>query len=652
MKSLFLVWIFLPLAGFARTVSLEQLDLHYMLQDWGTPQAGKSVLGTGLRVAGVPYLHGVGTHSISRLLLFLDGKARSFSGAVGADDANDYAGNMEFHLLADGKEIWSSGVMHKGIAAKRFDVRLDGVRELALLVTEGGDGIMYDHADWLDARFITDGAIVPEEAWPHPVAGSRTVLTPAPPATPRLTGAKVLGIRPGNPVIFAIPATGERPIHFSAEDLPEGLRLDSIRGILTGTITSPGTYNILLGASNSKGSDSRTLRIEAGDRIALTPPMGWNSWNCWGLQVDEQRVKEAANFMADKLRSHGWSYINIDDGWESDHRSADGTLEGNAKFPDFRRLCTYVHDKGLKFGIYSSPGPNTCGGHLGSYGYEQKDALTWAHWGVDYLKYDYCYYSKIAPVPTEDLIKEPYIVMRRALDKVPRDIFYSVGYGAPRVWYWGQEAGGNSWRTTRDITDEWNIVSAIGFFQDVCAPIVRPGCYNDPDMLVVGRLGMGWGDKVHDSRLTPDEQYAHVSLWCLQSAPLLIGCDLSNIDEFTLGLLTNDEVIAVDQDALVNPVKKIITTEGQVWYKRLEDGSIAAGLFNEDPYFIYWEKNRREGIERRSARLTLDFSQLGLKGKYIIRDLWQQKDLGSFEDRYSTDVPFHGVRLIRIIPEK
>lgn len=638
--------------AYPATIYLDELGTQTLLQDWGAPQANHSVLGTGLQVDGVKYARGIGTHSISRFLLRLDGKATLFSGLAGADDHNDFGGNMEFRLYADKRLIWSSGILHKGMPAAPFRVDLKGVRQLAMIVTEGGDGIMYDHADWLDAKFETTGSIVPEPVTPKKIETPMYLLTPVASDAPALHGAKVLGVRPGHPILFTIPATGKRPMLFSADPLPRGLVLDKDRGLIRGTIDQAGTYNLVLRAENGQGADTRLLRIEVGERICLTPPMGWNSWNCWGLEVNEQKVKDAAECMEKDLARHGWTYVNIDDGWEADHRAADGSLAGNSKFPDFRGLCDYVHGKGLKFGIYSSPGPETCGGHLGSYGYEDRDALTWGDWGVDYLKYDYCYYSRIAPVPTERLIRQPYDVMRKSLDKVDRDIVYSIGFGAPRVWYWGQEAGGNSWRTTRDITDEWNVVASIGFFQDVCAPVVRPGCYNDPDMLVVGRLGMGWGNQVHDTRLTADEQYAHISLWCLQSAPLLIGCDLRDMDAFTQNLLTNDEVIDVDQDPLVMPVKKIVTDQGQVWYKYLEDGSVAVGLFNVDPYSIVWDPVEGETIQRTKKTISCRFSDLGLTGRFRVRDLWRQKDLGIYEKEFSTGVAYHGVSFLRLIPEK
>lgn len=652
MKKILILLLLLPVTVFSETIWLNDLDLSLMLQDWGAAQSNKSVLGTGLQSGGIKYQRGVGTHSVSRFLVELGGKAVSFSGLVGADDANDFGGNMEFRLIADKKLIWSSGLLHKGMPAIPFKVSLKGVQKLAMVVAEGGDGIMYDHADWLEAKFETKGKVLPEPVIPTPIGTPKYILTPQASEKPQINGAKVLGVRPKSPVLFTIPMTGKPPVSLSAVHLPEGLNLDSEKGILTGAISQPGIYNVVLKAENNLGQDTHILRIEVGDNICLTPPMGWNSWNCWGLQVNEQKVRDAADVMSKQLSSHGWSYINIDDGWEAKERRGDGQLLGNEKFPDFKGLCNYVHSKGLKFGIYSSPGPQTCGGHLGSYQYEETDAQTWADWGVDYLKYDYCYYSQVAPVPTEDLIKKPYVVMRKALDKVNRDIVYCVGFGAPNVWNWGQKAGGNQWRTTRDITDEWNIVSSIGFFQDVCAPVVKPGNYNDPDMLVVGKLGLGWGNKVHDSYLTADEQYSHVSLWCLQSAPLLIGCDMANIDNFTLNLLTNDEVIAVDQDPLVFPSRKVITANGQIWYKYLEDGSIAAGFFNADPYSILWDKSEGEKVQRDTYKMSLLFSDLNLKGKFRIRDLWRQKDLGLFEKEFSTEVAYHGVTLVKITPEK
>lgn len=642
----------IPLLAFSKDVYIDKLDMSFMLQDWGSPVANKSVLGTPLSVAGVKYSRGIGTHSISRYMLKLGGKASFISGSVGADDRNDYAGDIEFKILADGKTIWSSNIMRKGMPAQPFKVDLSGRQQIVLMVTEAGDGIMYDHADWLDVKIETSGEVIPLTVYPGSIAKDKYVLTPKPGDTPRINSPKLFGVRPASPFLYQVAATGKRPMKFTAYQLPGGLSIDEKTGLITGTIEKPGRYYIVVRADNEIGGDFRRVTVEVGDKIALTPPMGWNSWNCWGINVDEQKVKDAADFMSRELINHGWSYINIDDGWESKNRTKDGELTGNEKFPDFKRLSDHIHSKGLKFGIYSSPGPKTCGGYLGSYAHEAIDARTWANWGVDYLKYDYCLYSDIAPVPNENLIKEPYVLMGEELKKVNRDIVYCVGYGAPNVWYWGQEAGGNQWRTTRDITDDWNVVVAIGAFQDVCAPVTKPGQYNDPDMLVVGKLGGGWGTNVHDSKLTADEQYSHVSLWSLLSSPLLIGCDMNAMDEFTLNLLTNDEVIAVNQDPLVKPAKKIVTENGQIWYKELEDGSIAVGFFNIDPYYVLWDKTKETTSQQQEYDMSVDWARLGISGEYVIRDLWRQADIGKAKGKYSTKVPYHGVKLVKLTPVK
>ena len=650
-KVIFIICSLCLIAGSCtKTVYLDELDTKLLLQDWGYPVKNKSIAEVPFLVAGQNFERGIGTHSISRFLLNLDGKAKSFSGFVGADDVNHFNSDMEFKLIADKKEIWSSGIMRKGMTAKEFKVSLKGVQKLALVVAEAGDGIMYDHANWLEAKFETYGDVIPENILPTPIKTSKYILTPPPVDTPRINSPKVFGVRPGNPFLYRVVATGKRPMTFSASQLPEGLTIDSKTGQISGKVYKRGTYHTIVRADNGIGADFRQVTIEVGDEICLTPPMGWNSWNCWGLSVDEQKVKDAADFMSRELINHGWTYINIDDGWGASERTENGILLGNEKFPDFKKMSDYIHSKGLKFGIYSSPGPRTCGSFTGSYQHEETDAQTWADWGVDYLKYDYCFYSEIAPKATENLIKEPYVVMRKALDKTNRDIVYNVGFGAPNVWYWGAEAGGNSWRTTRDITDEWNVVMAIGSFQDVCAFVTKPGRYNDPDMLAVGKLGLAWDDKVRESCLTPDEQYTHVSLWSLLSAPLLIGCDMSDMDDFTLNLLTNDEVIAVNQDPLVKPAEKIITQEGQIWHKPLENGEIAVGFFNLDPYFILWDKDEADEIQLKKYLMSVDFEQLGVNGKYKVRDLWRQKDIGVFEDSFSTEVAYHGVTLIKLTP--
>jgi len=459
------------------------------------------------------------------------------------------------------------------------------------------------------------------------------VLTPAPGATPRINGPEIYGVRPGAPFLYKIPATGEKPAAYSATGLPSTLSLDKATGIITGSIAKKGSYPVQLTVKNRTGTATRRFTIVCGDKIGLTPALGWNSWNCWGLSVSDEKVKASAAAMAEKLADHGWSYINIDDGWE-EKRDDKGEILANNKFPDMKKLCDHVHSLGLKIGIYSSPGPRTCGGYLGSYQHEDQDAATYARWGIDYLKYDWCSYGEIAPkAPSLDEMKKPYVTMRQALDKAGRDVLYSLcQYGMGDVWKWGGEIGANSWRTTGDITDTWGSMAGIGFNQDKAAPYTAPGNFNDPDMLVVGRVG--WGPSLHNARLTPDEQYTHISLWSLLSSPLLIGCDMSRLDNFTLGLLTNDEVLAVDQDALARPAKKAWDKDNiQVWVKELKDGSKAVGIFNRG---------------EQPAKPTIPYSSLGLPAQLKVRDLWRQRDLTSAGNAFSPRIPAHGVVLLKV----
>ena len=463
------------------------------------------------------------------------------------------------------------------------------------------------------------------------------LTTPAPTGYPRINGPSVTAARPGKPFLFTIPVTGTRPVIFGAVNLPAGLTLDVNTGIISGKVPQKGKYEVELSAKNIEGTTARTLTIDIGERICLTPPMGWNSWNCWGLAVDEQKVIASARSFREKgLMDHGWSYINIDDGWEiyrdeEPKRDVSGNILTNKKFPDMKRLGDTIHKMGLKFGIYSSPGPLTCGGYTASYLHETKDAHSFATWGVDYLKYDWCSYDAIAKDTSLAERKKPYFVMRDALAKQDRDIVYSLcQYGMSKVWEWGDEVGGNLWRTTGDITDTWESLREIGFSQTMNAPFSKPGNWNDPDMLIVGWVG--WGPSLHPTRLTPDEQYTHLSLWCLLSAPLLIGCDLERLDDFTLNLLTNDEVLAIDQDPLGKQATPVLKEGGiQVWVKDLTNGAKAIGVFN---------------LGEKTAKFALPLEKAGIKPGVELRDLWRQKSMGKTGSLLELMIPSHGVMLL------
>jgi alpha-galactosidase len=526
------------------------------------------------------------------------------------------------------------------------------------------------------------------------------ILTPKPPATPRINGTRVFGARPGRPFLFTIPATGDEPITYSAEGLPKGLTLDARLGRITGKVAKEGNYQVKLFAVNALGKDSKPLLIKIGDRISLTPPMGWNSWNCFAGAVNQDRVREAAEAMVRSgLIKHGWSYINIDDTWQGSRGGPYHAIQGNAKFPDLKRLCDEIHALGLKAGIYSTPWVTSYAGYpggsaensegtwtkfsgtkqvnkkilpwaVGKHSFARQDAKQWADWGFDYLKYDW---NPIEPPQVEE--------MGSALKETGRDFIFSLSNHAAfeGASDWARLA--NCWRTTGDIRDNWKSVTSIGFSQDKWARFAGPGHWNDPDMLVVGKVG--WGPKLHPTNLTSDEQYTHITLWCLLSAPLLIGCDMTQIDDFTISLLSNDEVLAVDQDPLgksATRVREDLQTGTEVWMRPLSDGTIAVGLFNRGRYEIEAPRRPRRGeqptqqvwklLDRATGKteefgseaeaqaqllksassldVTADWSDLHLSGSQPVRDLWRQQDLGSANCKITATVNFHGVVMLKI----
>jgi alpha-galactosidase len=629
----------------AATVWLDDLDVSPTVQDWGDPHKNKSIDGHGLSIGGQSFDRGLGTHAKSVLYINLKYAVKTFSASVGVDgEITSQAASIEFFVLGDGKILWQSGVMKAGEAAKNFTVNLAGIKTLLLKVGDAGDGITCDHADWANAKFETIGDVQLETmSAPAEVA---VILTPPASPKPRINGAEVFGVRPGSPFLFTIAATGNRPMTFAADDLPACLQLDPQTGRITGTLDKAGEYVVTLHAKNSLGAANRTFKIVVGDKIALTPPMGWNSWNCFASAVSEEKIKAAADALVKSgLINHGWTYINVDDYWQNHRDSTDPTLHGsfrgargnivpNSRFPDMKEMADYIHGLGLKAGLYSSPGPWTCGGCTGSWQHEQQDAAQYAAWGFDYLKYDLCTYHDVVPACETSMspAQQPYRLMGDLLKQQPRDIVFSLcQYGEFDVWKWGGSVGGNSWRTTGDISDSWGSMSGIGFNQDKAAPYAKPGNWNDPDMLIVGKVG--WGH-LHPTRLTPNEQYTHISLWCLLSAPLLIGCNMTQLDSFTLNLLENDEVLAVDQDPLGKEAMTVAKNgETCVYAKDLADGSKAIGLFN---------------LGETETQITVNWSDLGLKGKLHVRDLWRQKNLGKFKNTFKITVPRHGVVLIRV----
>ena len=349
--------------------------------------------------------------------------------------------------------------------------------------------------------------------------------------------------------------------------------------------------------------------------------MGWNSWNHFACQVKDADVRAAADAMVSTgMQRAGYVYVNIDDCWQG-KRDARGVIQPNQKFPDMKALSDYVHAQGLKLGIYSSPGPKTCAGYEGSLGHEALDAATYAGWGIDYLKYDYCSFQGDVPAYIA-----AYKKMHDALAKTGRPIVFSLcQYGMDRVWGWGPSVGGNLWRTTGDISDNYDRMAYLGFGQNGLERFAAPGHWNDPDMLEVG-----------NGKMNAEEYRTHMSLWCLLAAPLLAGNDLSKMSAETLAILTNPEVIALDQDRLGVQGRRVAQERRlEVWVKPLADGSKAVGLFN-----------RGESV----MPVTAYFRDVGVGDAASVRDLWQKRDLGVFHSSFAAPVPIHGVVLVRVIP--
>ena len=465
------------------------------------------------------------------------------------------------------------------------------------------------------------------------------ILTPAAPAEPRFNTTPLYGVRPGSPIHFRFGVSGEKPMKITSDDLPKGLAINPDNGALSGKLDKPGSYTFTVKAKNAKGEQTQKFTIRCGSKIALTPPMGWNSWNCWGLSVTQDKVISSSKALIEKgLADYGYCYMNIDDGWEAPKRNADGTIAVNEKFPSMKQLGDWLHSEGLKFGIYSSPGDLTCGGYLGSIDHELQDAESYNSWGINYLKYDWCGYGrKHATEPDRQTVASyvrPYLLMERCLRQQPRDIFYSLcQYGMAEVWKWGHAVDANSWRTTGDITDTWESLYDIGFGQQPdLYPYAQPGHWNDPDMLIVGKVG--WSNNLRDSRLTPDEQYTHISLWTLLASNMLIGCDIAQMDEFTVSLLCNHEVNAVNQDILGKQAQRVVLDGTiQIWSRPLSDGSYAVGIFNVGP------SDTRVDFRKY-------FREMGIGSLQSVRDLWRQKDLSTTDVNYF--IPTHGVKYLKI----
>jgi alpha-galactosidase len=496
---------------------------------------------------------------------------------------------------------------------------------------------------------LTPGAIALGEGQPE-------LLTPKAPPTPQIHGPKIYGARPGHAFLYRIPCTGARPIHFSAKGLPASLKLDEHSGIISGTTPETrGAYPVILEAVNGLGKTARPFKIVVGDTLSLTPQMGWNDWYTHYEHPSDSVIRKAADAMiASGMADYGYQFVDVDDAWERKPASPDPALAGpvrdaqgnilpNRNFPDMAALTAYIHSLGLRTGIYSSPGPVTCGGFEASHGHESADAQQIAAWGFDLLKYDMCSYNSLIDDKNVAAVQEPYRKMGAIVKALDRDVVLNMcEYGEGDVWKWGREAGGSSWRTTGDVGAEPGSslpgFYSVGFANAALSAYAGPGGWNDPDYLLIGMVGDAHQIELpaKPTSLTPDEQYSYMSMWSLMASPLFFSGDMAKLDAFTLNVLCNSEVIDIDQDSLGKQARIVRKTpEEFILAKSLEDGSVAVGLFN---------------LNGAARSISVDWKDVAKSGKLTVRDVWRQRDIGAFTGSYTSSVPAHGVVLVRLRP--
>ena len=591
---------------------------------------------------------GLGMPAPGSFDLELGGAAKTLSFDYVVENESGMAA-VTVSVWGDGKELWTSPVKRSGETKSSAELVVGGVKTLTVKV-EPAEGLgKCRHVCLGNIRIVyPDGARRPGDICE--TTRQLGVLTPPSAAVPRVNGARVYGVRPARPIVFRVPATGAAPLDVRVEGLEKapGRAYDPATRILSGRIAERGDYRLTIVATNAFGCDRKPFAVKVGDTIALTPPMGWNSWNAFGPEVSAEKVAAAAEAMISSgLADHGWSFVNIDDYWENNpsrakddpslagpERLADGTIATNARFPDMKGLVDGIHARGLRAGLYSSPGPYTCGRCVGSFGHEEHDAKTYARWGFDYLKYDWCTCKVMKGDPEGYTL--PFLKMGLALRALDRDIVYSFnsGLGKRLPSLWGRFVYANCWRISGDVFDTWTSVSAAISLSKRLYAYSAPGAWNDPDMLCIGPVRY---NDFRPSRLSPNEQYTHISMWALLAAPLMIGCDMTKMDELTLSLLTNDEVIEIDQDELGAAAGCIAEGDDwEIWARPLAGGDVAVGLYNKS---------------KRAQTIVFDMEKAGLLCKWRVRDCWRQEDVGVFLGSYSSEVPGHATELLRFSPK-
>jgi hypothetical protein len=663
-----------------QSVWISTLDVSKAHQGYGITQSDQSIDRHPISIAGQHFVHGIGTHSIGRLEIDLHGDANRFHAAVGIDDdAKVHAGTAEFSVIADGKQIYTSGIVRRGEPARVINLDVTGVKQLQLRVGDAGDGFENDHADWADATIDYNGE--KPNTVDIQMAQPTIAMQPAPDA-PAINNAEAYGGAPDTPLLLAVAATGKSPLNFRAQ-LPPDLSIDAKTGIINGTMPASRTL-IDVTVANSAGEAKQQIVLLPTP--AITPPLGWNSYDAYGDSVTEAEMLTNARAIAEHLRPHGWQYVVVDYRWydpgahdnnPNGRANVELTLDANGRlmpsanrFPSaangagFKPLADQIHAMGLRFGIHIMRGiprmavkqnlpiaasdlhaadaadtNSTCAWCPDMFGVRGEtpagqayyDSLfkLYAGWGLDFVKVD----DLSRPYATNEVT-----AIRNAIEKCGRTIVFSTSPGAApleRAQHLKDHA--NMWRATDDFWDNWGQLSGA---MDVCASWNGHGGrghWPDMDMLPIGRLSVGHRS-VGPERMTlftHGEQLTLLTLWSIFPSPLMLGGDFSSADPWEISLLTNDEVLAINQDTAARPAMRAFNRHGlEVWQRTLTDGKIAVAFFN-----------RTED----DTTVAATWADLDLQGAFKARDVWMKKDLADVQGKIELPVPSHSAAMVVLI---
>jgi len=636
-----------------KTIHLDEIELSHALQGWESPKANRAVTGVPLAIAGQSFARGIGTHTVGWLGIALYKSAKRFTAKVGVDDAvgKNGWGKVRFLVRGDGRTLYDSGIVLGGETARNIDLDVSGLASLELISDAPGDNTHQGHADWCD------GCITYENQAPTAMArprGEPKQVTPKPIPNPRFVAGWLLAARPGSAVHWTIPCIGAGPLRYFAEGLPGSLHLDAESGLISGFAPFAGRYPIRFTAQNEHGQAHRVMTLMVGDELAATPPMGWSSWNCCHANITDGIIRANAKALVDAgLHRLGYRFVNIDDGWQGSRSRSSNipmALQANENFPNMAQLVEDIHSLGVSAGMYHVPnifspqglfgassefadGTSTMtfqhgvSDGRGSHVWSRPDVAQFAAWGFDYLKMDNC--------PTVDETRE----INESIRASGRDMILSLSANMPRDLIAQYRRHAQLWRTTGDLIDTWFSIRNKLRSQVLWQGLGGPGAWNDPDMLVVGEVGPGWNAPLQASRLSYAEQYLHIGMWAFLAAPLMIGGDLTRLDDFTKNLLTNPEIIEIDQDPLGVPARLIDFDEDRGlmrWRRDLIGGEIAIAFAN---------------IGDETANLGIDLAELGLTGTWVARDPWRGQDLEKISSGIRCEVPAHSHQLFRIRPQ-